>query len=531
MNNFTFRLDKLFINGKIHTFRFEGDIVEAMAVHGDKIVAVGDTDAFRKVSVKEVIDLNGRTVIPGLIDSHLHLYEDYLSRKEINLGDVHSYDALCSVLHKAAQKIRQGEWIVGMNLHMERLQEKRFPTKEVLDRVSKDIPIVVKSFCGHANIINSKALELAGIDKGSEQEIPGTVEYDKDGIPNGIVREETFLYKVNSIIPPPSFEQAVEEAGNYLQDCASYGLTTLHTNDISDTYKLELFQAIKKGENLCCRIIYYPTNISKTGTGAITGFGDQYIKLGAMKMFMDGSVGAATAAMKEPYTDQDTMGLLIQNQEETNRKVKEAYDAGMDVAVHAIGDRGINMVLTAFENAYDKSIGWNRRFYLIHGYLADQEAIERMKKLPIVIPTQPVFIRNFTGMARQRLGEERTNRLFPNRTFIDNGILIGGSSDAPIQECNPFYGIQCAVTRKSMDGSEEIIAPEQAVTVYEALDMYTRQAAFVGQEENMKGTLEAGKLADFIVLEKDIFTMDKNDIYKMKVMATYLGGTKVYSYE
>ncbi len=526
---FKFSVDQLFINGCIHTMRREDEIVEAMAVYEDKIVGIGANSEFTDIAAKEVIDLGGKTVLPGLIDTHMHLYEDYRNSKEIFLADIHSYEELCNALTEWKKNLEPNEWILGKHLHMERLAEKKFPTRDILDRVSSEIPIIIKSFCGHANILNSKALEISGIDENYVPEIPDTVDFYEDGRPNGIVREETYLYHVRNRIPEPTFEKAKEDIADYLKDCASKGLTTIHTNDISDPYKLDLFQEIRREQGLACRVVYYPTNITKNVLGAISGFGDDYIKMGAMKMFMDGSVGAASSAMKEPYADMDTTGILIQNQEETNRKMKEAYHAGMEIAIHAIGDRAIDMALTGFENAYDPEIGWKRRFYLIHGYIPDFKDMERMKKLPMVVITQPVFIRNFIGMARERLGEERTEKLFPNKEYIKQGILVTGSSDAPIQENNPFFGIQCAVTRKALNKDPEVIGKSQGISIYQAIDMYTRQAAYVAQEELKKGTLEAGKLADFIILDRNVFAVSPEEIYKTGVEATYVGGRKVYS--
>ena len=520
--------DKIFVNGKIHTMISEDDIAEAIAVLGDKIIAVGTNEDIKKIPANEIVELEGKTVIPGMEDTHMHLWIDFMNKRKKALDNVKSFDELKEVMKEHMKTIKPGDWLEGSHLHMDRLKEKCFPTRKDLDEISTDIPIAIRSFCGHAAILNSKALELAGIDEKFEPDIPGTVEHYQDGTPSGIIREETFHYYVESKIPIPTFEQAVDDIDEYLGNCASLGLTTMHTNAIEEPYNIDLFQEVERKHGMKSRVIYYPTNLPKTSTGAVTGFGNSKIKLGACKLFMDGSVGAASSVMYEPYEDKDTTGLLVMDQETANKRVKEAYDAGMDVAVHAIGDRAIDMILTAFENAYDERKGWKQRFYLIHGYIPRKESYERMKKLPLVVVSQPVFIRNFVGMALPRLGKERYERLFPMRDFIDNGIICTSSSDACVQEINPFYGIQCCVTRKSLNESDEVIAAKQAISVYEAVETYTKFAAYVVSEENIKGTLEPGKLADFVVLNQDIFSINPENIYKTTVALTILGGETAY---
>ena len=526
--------DRIFINGMIHTMKGEKDtdIVQAVAIKDGRIAAVGTDDAILaaySADKDSITDLGKKTVIPGMEDTHMHLWIDFMNRKKRDLSSAKSFDEIKYALKQHMGTLRPGEWLQGSRLHMERLKEGRFPDKNDLDEISTDIPIVVKSFCEHAAVLNSKALELTGIDRNFTPDIPGTVEHFADGEPSGIIREETYQYYVDSKIPIPSFDDAVDDIDKYLAYCASVGLTTMHTNAINEPYNIELFQAVEKKHGMKSRVIYYPTNLPKTSTGAVTGFGNDKIKLGACKMFMDGSVGAASSAMYDRYADKDTTGLLVMDQETANRRVKEAYDAGMDVAVHAIGDKAIDMILTAFENAYDSSKGWNQRFYLIHGYIPRPESYERMKKLPLVVVSQPVFIRNFVGMALPRLGEERYNRLFPMRDFIDNGIICTSSSDACVQEINPFYGIQCCVTRKALCENDEVIAPKQAISVYEAVETYTKFASYVIGEENIKGTIEPGKLADMVVLDRDIFAIDPDEIYLTKVILTVLGGKDVYA--
>lgn len=519
--------DLILYNGKIHTMVSEEDVVEAVAIWDTKIVCVGTSKEMKSLSSKKFIDLEGRTVIPGMIDAHMHLYMDYFNRMKVNLREAKCFDDVVSMLKEKLPEVKQGQWLSGCHLHLENLKEQKFPTTEILDQISTEIPITVASFCSHANMVNSKVLEIAGIGKDFVSDLPGIIELDEQGYPTGIVREETYQLLIDSKRTQPTMEDVKEDMAAYIRDRAAEGLTTLHTNILGDPYDMRLFQELEKDGQLASRIVYYPSNIPHLSMGMVTGFGSDMIRIGGIKMFMDGSVGAETAAMKEPYIDKDTCGDLLHDQEEANAKVKEIYDAGNDVAVHAIGDRAIEVILNAFENAYKKEIGWKQRFYLIHGYFATEEQMERMKKLPLVVSTQPVFIRNFVGMVRPRLGQERTERCFPQKKYLQHGVLVAASSDAPVQDTNPFYGIYCSVTRKS-ENADEIIGAEEGISVYEAVETYTKLAAYVGKEETIKGTIESGKLADLVVLDRDIFTIDPEQLYLTKVERTILGGKIVY---
>lgn len=521
--------NRVFYNGHIRTMKNEKSICEAIAIKDGKIVAVGSTSDLLSQEHEEAIDLSGKTVIPGFSDSHIHIHMDCLSRSKINLSKVTSIPQLCSILRAAISSIPSGGWMVSESLHMDYLEEKRFPTNKELDTISQDIPVGVISFCRHAIVLNSKALSICGITKDFVESIAGTVDRYPSGEPNGTIREDTFYDHVTPHIPAPNLEESIKMMEDYLQYSASMGITTLHGYQGEEQDGFRLYQEIEKRKNLRCRILISPVMQVPQELGFVTGFGSETIKFAAAKYLTDGSIGAASARMYEDYCDRPgERGIQVYTQEELNKVVLDAYNAGLDVAVHAIGDESNDMTMQAFENAYRPEIGWKRRFYLIHGTVTTSGFLERAKKLPLLISTQPVFLENYNGVVKERLGEDRMKRLMPIKTWMREGLIVSCSSDAPVCNPDPLRGIYCAVTRQGSRNISEPMNGSEAINIYQAVEAYTKNAAYFGQEENIKGTLEIGKLADFVVLDRDIFEIEYEDIPNIKVLRTVMDGKDTF---
>lgn len=522
------KVDKIYCNGIFYTMEKEGDIAEAIAVSQGKIIAIGSNKELLGMRAKEVIDLKGASVIPGMADAHMHLYLECLSKTVLDLSDCKSIEEVIERCKTKIDKIPEGGWLLAENLHMDSLKEKRFLFKEEVDQISTKIAICLGSFCHHVHMLNTKAMDICGIKEVSQEVVEKTLDTDGAGIPNGVVRDQSYSELVEPFIPTRGMEETIQLMHEYLNECAAMGITQLHVYQEDNPDGIRMYQELRKKYGLPCRLTFNFIE-DEDKKGIVTGFGDEVLKIGAVKFLMDGSVGAATCLMNEEFTDKPgEFGQAAYTQEMLNDAVKRAYDAGNDVAVHAIGDKANDMLLTAIEYAWDPNLEDSRRFYIIHATIISDTFVERAKKLPVIISVQPIFMRNFAGMSKQRIGLEREEKMFALRSMMDGGLLLTGSSDAPVREVNPFHGIYCSVARKNMSETPESFAPSQAITMYEAVSMYTKNAAYHVHEEHLKGTISQGKVADFIVLDRDIFHINVEKVADTKVVRTVMNGEETY---
>ncbi|MDR1574196.1 MAG: amidohydrolase [Clostridiales Family XIII bacterium] len=534
-----FRFDKLFHNGKIYTMNAPGETAEAIVVHDGKIVFAGTNEKALTYPVAEKEDLGGRVGLPGISDTHIHLLMDCGSKSYVNLNKARSVDELVETLRAADDGGGLG-LLMGCDVTMSDLAENRYPLRYELDRVSADRPIAVLSHCLHVTMVNSKLLEIAGVTKekaaGDER-----LSFYEDGEPDGIMREEAYTAYLAPLLA------AISEDENYRRDIlnkhiggyAQQGYTTLHA--------VSSFPAAPPGEyfgqyyemeragTLPVRVVINSAHFPDT-LNARTGFGTDMVKAGAKKIYLDGSFGGRTAAMREPYSDAPgEKGDLFYSKDELVAALRSAYDNGMEASVHVIGDAAMDLILDAAEEVYPASdercpekrlaAAGTRRLRVIHASTADPAQIDRLRRLPVILDVQPNFIHSDGTFVPDRLGEARLKHFTPLRSYIDAGILLTGGSDAPVDPPLPFLGMECAVTRKSTGGfPAEGLIPEQAIDVYESVSMYTRNAAYCSSEERVKGTVSAGKYADFILIDKDIFEIDATEIHTINVLKTVVGG-------
>ncbi len=526
--------DTLYVNGKFYTMEQEGAYAEAVAVKDGKFLFVGSTEEALLLSADRIVDLKGAVVIPGMTDTHLHLVMDCESRQRVDLKDADSIDEIIKRMKQKDESLEPGRWVQGTGLHIERLKEGRFPNRYELDQVSKERPILVQTYCGHAFMLNSAALRLTGIGRDFKWHVDGLVDFDEDGEPNGIVREGIYNDLILPVMGPilPTYEIKKEALAGELQECAKMGLTCASTYTSYSGDPLEYlyqYQELEEEGRLPIRIILNSSAPLAKTIGAVTGTGNEKVLLGAKKLFSDGSLSSRSAALLEEYSDEPgTYGVLVRSQEEMNEQVLDAYQYGMEVAIHAIGDRAMDMVLNAVEHAV-ALCGVKKRFRIIHAMLPAEGHIERMKKLPVILDVQPIFIRNWVDLCEERVGKERAKRFLPLKSYMEAGLIVTGGSDAPVEDINPFIGIACAVTR-SVPGENgaNCLGPEEKLSVYQAVSMFTKNAAYCTNQEKVRGTISVGKYADFVVLNKDIFTMDPEEIYTIEVKKTVVGGRVVY---
>ena len=538
-------LDKLFINGEIYSMKKEGEKFQSLGVKDGKIIFLGTDEEGKNISSKELIDLKGKMMIPGMADAHLHLYAYCQNLTFVDLSKVHNINEMINLMKEKIKNVKKGNWVKGVNFDQSKWKENRFPTLEEMDSISKDNPIIIKRCCLHAVVANSKALEMASIGKNYQAGSGGIVELDKDGMPNGILREQSTKV-FDDILPDPLKNIEVQKRimQDVLNDMSSKGITTIHTyaakiwqyNEDINIYKnFEKEGKLPLRVTVCIDELFEPEILTKEKLN------NPYrkVQLGAYKIFSDGSMGSRSAALKEPYSDDPkNSGFMLFTQEELNNKILTGYEHGLQPAIHAIGDRALDMTLSAIEYTLkttkekgmtDEEQKKRLPFRIIHVQMIDDDLLERMKKLPLVLDIQPIFLCTDLHWIEDRIGKERLKGSFALKTMEKAGLIQTGGSDCPVETYEPLKGIYAAVTRQDMEGyPTEGFLPEERLSVYEALCMYTKNVPYATGQESVLGTLEIGKFADLTVLEKNLFKIDKKEIKDVKVEQTYVAGNCVF---
>ncbi|EFD80060.1 amidohydrolase [Fusobacterium animalis] len=538
-------LDKLFINGEIYSMKKEGEKFQSLGIKDGKITFLGTDEEAKNLSSKELINLKGKMMIPGMADAHLHLYAYCQNLTFVDLSKVHNINEMINLMKEKIKNVKKGDWVKGVNFDQSKWKENRFPTLEEMDSISKDNPIIIKRCCLHAVVANSKALEMASIGKNYQAGSGGIVELDKDGMPNGILREQSTKV-FDDILPDPLKNIEVQKRimQDVLNDMSSKGITTIHTyaakiwqyNEDINIYKnFEKEGKLPLRVTVCIDELFEPEILTKEKLN------NPYrkVQLGAYKIFSDGSMGSRSAALKEPYSDDPkNSGFMLFTQEELNNKILTGYEHGLQPAIHAIGDRALDMTLSAIEYTLkttkekgmtDEEQKKRLPFRIIHVQMIDDDLLERMKKLPLVLDIQPIFLCTDLHWIEDRIGKERLKGSFALKTMEKAGLIQTGGSDCPVETYEPLKGIYAAVTRQDMEGyPTEGFLPEERLSVYEALCMYTKNVPYATGQESVLGTLEIGKFADLTVLEKNLFKIDKKEIKDVKVEQTYVAGNCVF---
>lgn len=533
-------------NGKIYTM--DGRTAEAVAIKGDKIIKVGtDTEIEKLITDEtEIIDLKQKAVLPGFVDTHTHLVGYGSSINAVNLEHAASKEEIIERCKNFIKKnnIPEGQWVYGRGWDQNFFEgEKTFPDKTNLDKISDKHNILIIRTCGHIGIVNTKALENVGVNKDSY--IEGG-EFDKgfDGEPNGIIREASLEWFKKNKKSKQSYEEiktAIIAGGKEL---IKYGVTSIHTEDSYDLGYggdfMDIYNSYQEliAENKLPVRIYQKVSLAKGKDideflqGSLrTGMGNDYYRIGPMKQWADGTLGARTAGMLKEYSDDaGNTGIYYYTPEELYENIKKAHNSSMQVCIHAIGDGALEMLLNAYERVLAEYPKADHRHRIVHCFVGNQKQYERIAKMKLIINTQPISTSTDIHMMNSRVGSEREKSCHAWRTLTDMGVCITGSSDIPVETPNVFKGIYAIVTRKNVDGSyKEPWLPEQSVTVEEAIKIYTLNGAYSAFEDNIKGSITEGKLADMVVLDRDPFTTDKEDLKNITVEKTILGGEVVYS--
>lgn len=528
------KADIILRNGEVITVDPTDQIHEAVAVKDNKILATGsneEIDALADEKTK-VIDLKGRSCLPGFIDAHLHLtiYGTNMLGVSCIAPHVHSLQDIFTDLKEKAAKTEKGEWVRAWGFNEHEIEERRFPTREELDSVSTDHPIVIIRGCNHTSIANSKALELAGIHHESADPPGGVIEKDSAGHLTGKLIETAHmnLFKVASFNKKELKEamklaslEFVKAGITSIHDAGGYGsgpdiLSVMEEGINTGDIKVRVYAMIGSLTDSTSFIR------SMVDAGIVTGTGDERFKIGPAKLFTDGSSTGPTIATREPYTsDPADYGIQYFSQQELNTILGEAHDKGYQLTAHAQGDRAIEMVLDCIEQALTKNPRENHRHRIEHAGIASQDLQKRMKDLGVVIVPNPAFM-YVNGDTYLKHYGKRVEVMYPARDYIDAGIPSAFASDSPVVSCDPLLGIHAAINRKSKSG--QAVGTDQRVEILEAIRAYTYYGAYASFDEKVKGSLEAGKFADLVVLNESILSADKESIKDLQVDLTMING-------
>ena len=539
----TDRPETVFFNGKIVTLDASDGIASAVALKGGLIAAVGSNEEVKRIagSGARLIDLKGKTMLPGFIDAHTHLgpasfsfryYVDARCPPNRSIGDI------LDRIRQRAVDLPEGEWIIAnMNVFTDlKLAEKRFPTKQELDSVAPKHPVLILA-SAHTQIVNTCALKLAGVTHKTPDPAGGKIERDAaSGEATGLLRECRKILP----IPPVSCDRIKESLKEMVPEYwVKQGFTTACT--FVDSMEMRCYQDLLNEGSLPLRIHAMPLDDLKRheflegmfSLGIRPGFGNDWLKIGAVKIYTDGAFKGLSAATYGPYLNIDTdhyCGLFRRDPSTLNDLVLRAHDAGVQICIHAIGEKAQDLALDAYEKALEKNPRPHRhRIEHLGNIMTHPERIRRARAMEILPITTTQWLYAYGDFIELYLGPERKKHSFVLRSMLDAGLRPANGSDCRGAEplsINPFFNIWCAVTRQTFFGNR--LLPEEAISVKEGLRLYTTSASYAGFEEDLKGSIEPGKLADMIVIDRDILAIPENQIKDIKVEMTVLDGKIVY---
>jgi predicted amidohydrolase YtcJ len=531
--------DTILINGKIITVDKNDSIVEAVAILDNKFVAVGNTyDIKTLVGPRtEILNLKGKTAMPGIIDSHTHPSSISFKFMEIDCRSppISSITEILEMIKAKADKVGAGKWIRGVAFNDSKLIEKRHITRWELDSVTPNNPVFILSDTGHQSLANSEAFEIAGITKDTLDPPGGKIERDEGGIPTGLLYENANGL-VRQHIPEYTVEELKAGYNMTVEQLASWGITSTHNasgrmNGIR-AYKQLLDEGTKKVR------MSLMVSVNKDTPGDVleglilggieSGFGDNWLKIMSIKIMGDGSGAGGTCCVYKPQNrGPRNHGIWMTTPEEIKRLTLKSHNAGLRVSIHSIGDRGIDIALDAIEKAHKTTPMPDMRHRIEHNSLCGPKQLKRIKELGVTPSSSIGYMYGLGDQYYENFGPERSRWLHPHKTMKEMKIIAGGNSDCPVTYYSPFVQIYAAVTRKTSSGN--LVGPEEAISVMDAIRIFTWNGAYLSKDEDKLGSIEPGKLADLIVLDKDILTVDSDDIKEIQVLTTIVDGKIVYN--
>ena len=528
--------DLILINSRIWTEDARQPEAEALAVRGGTISAVGSSRSIekRKGPGTIVIDGHGRRVVPGFNDAHVHFYSGGASLTGVQLRDAKSTSEFRDRIAAFARTRSQGEWILGGNWDHENWKPAELPSHQLIDTVTSNNPVFVNRLDGHMALANAAAMKLAGITKGTEDVPGGVIIRDREGNPTGVFKDAAQSL-IERVIPAPSEQQIVNAIRAAQQYAVSNGVTSVQDMSASPDI-LRAYQALLRRGELRVRVSgHQPLSQWKrlAEPGIEADFGNDNLHIGGLKGFADGSLGSTTAWFFQPYVDAPaTRGIAsdeLLHPDTMYANIRDADAAGLQIAIHAIGDRANNTILNFYQRLEHEQGRRDRRLRIEHAQHLLPADIPRFGQLNVIASMQPYHCIDDGRWAEKRIGPERAKTAYAFRSLLDAGAMLAFGSDWDVAPMKPLLGIYAAVTRRPLDGSRPNgWVPEQKITVAESVRAYTMGSAYASFEEKRKGSLEAGKLADFVVLSEDIFHIDPPKIRDARVDVTVMGGKVVY---
>jgi len=508
--------------------------VDSIAVQGDRILATGKSADLMKHKgpATQVIDLAGHFVMPGFNDAHSHLSAGGFQELEVNLTGAKSLEEFRQRIRDKAEHAQAGEWILGRGWDHTLWPVKELPSRWDLDEISTKNPIFLVRVDGHIAVANTKALQLASITVASKDPAGGKIDRLDTGEPSGILRE-TAQQAVRAVIPKPDHADRRKAIEIALAEAARWGVTSAQDNSSWDDFLI--YEELEKEGKLTLRISEWlpfddPVDVL-TAHRAAHPHDDPFLHTGMLKGFMDGSLGSRTAALQAPYADDPTnSGLPQYEQEKLNALTKERLLAGFQIGFHAIGDRAVDMALTAFAEALKATKPTAKPDYRLrieHAQVLPPNQFARFKELKVISSMQPSHLLTDMAWAQARLGEKRAEHSYAWAEMLKNNIPLAFGTDFPVESINPFRGLYAATTRRSEDGKKEYF-PTQRIEMDDAIAAYTHGSAYAEFSEKEKGEIAPGQLADFIVLDRDITNVPPAKLLETKVLRTVMGGKTVY---
>jgi predicted amidohydrolase YtcJ len=528
--------DLIITNAKIWTVDASRPTAQAVAVLGERIVAVGsrqNVDGWRGPKT-QVIDADGRLLLPGFNDAHVHFVGGGRQLDAMQLNDATSAEEFARRIGERAQATPQGEWVLGGRWDETKWSPPIMPTKELIDPVTPDVPVFVSRYDGHMGLANSVALRLAGITAKTPDPPGGTVVRDAQGNPSGALKDAAEEY-VRRVIPPISHDQRLQATKRALTHAASVGVTSVQNMSAGYGDVAVYAELLQRGE-LTIRIYAAPSVMGfedQAKIGVRHAFGEPYLRLGALKAFADGSLGSGTAYFYEPFTNNPAnRGLLSDEMNPVSAmrdRMMAADAAGLQICTHAIGDEGISTILDLYSDVIRAHGETDRRFRIEHAQHLAAKDFERFAQLHVIASMQPYHAIDDGRFVERYLGHDRASRTYAFRTFLDHHVRLAFGTDWPVAPLDPMQTIYAAVTRATLDGKNPNgWFPEQKLTVTETVEAYTLGSAYAEFQENEKGSITPGKLADMVLVNDDIFSIDPARIRDTKVLKTFVGGKLVY---
>jgi predicted amidohydrolase YtcJ len=553
------------LNAKVWTLEEEQPTTEAVAIRGQRIIKVGSNQEVRQLVAEgytRIINLRGKLVLPGFIDNHTHFAAAGRLLLGLNLLEINEPNAFRQRVQEAAARLPAGAWLVGGDwgayarwapgspgrqvVPFQQPQAEFLPTKDLIDPVTGDHPALISRYDHQLHLANSLALQAAGITRDTPDPEGGEILRDDAGEPTGLLRGTAYKL-VEEIIPPPSREQRLAEARRALEEARRWGVTSIHDN-VAEFDQLDLFRDLQKAEELTTRI-WARLPLSQWEQvqeyirlyripPASGGWGDQYIRLGGLKAWVDGIMGNSTALFFEPYTHQpENYGALrpvMFPEGNLYRLIQGADLAGFTITVHAIGDRANRILLDTYERVFSENPERERRFRVVHAQVVSPEDFPRFGSLGVIAEVQPYHCIDDMRWMEERIGPERARGAYAFRSLLNGGATLSFGSDWPgtnasYYPINPLLGLYAAVTRQTLKGQPAGgWFPEQRVSIEEAIRFYTLNNAYAAFEETIKGSIKEGKLADLVVLDRDILTRPPQELLQTQVLYTLFDGRIVY---